>query len=412
MLKKMRWHFIAAAMAAFSSVILILLCIINFWNIQSTVHQLDDTLTLLSDMDGNTAPPSTPAPEPKEMPPADNKGHFSPEVQYMIRFFSVSFDADGEIQNINQDFIASVSEDDAKAYASLILQKGSAHGFYRGYRYLSVASDDGTTVIFLNAERELHAFRSLLLITAAIAVICLLCVFILVVLFSRRAITPYLRNIEAQKQFITNAGHELKTPLTSISTSADVLAMEYEDDEWVHNIQQQSGKMAKLIANLVTLSRLDEENPFPEKSEFSLSDAVWETAEPFIALASARGKTCILNIEDHLMMTGERAAIQQTVSILLDNAIKYSAAGVRITLTLRCSGRKKEILVSSSCAPGPLPDTQRLFDRFYRGDESHSTQDGTGIGLSIAQATVQAHGGSICAECSEQTRLLTFRILL
>ena len=271
MLKKMRWHFIAAAMAAFSSVILILLCIINFWNIQSTVHQLDDTLTLLSDMDGNTAPPSAPAPEPKEMPPADNKGHFSPEVQYMIRFFSVSFDADGEIQNINQDFIASVSEDDAKAYASLILQKSSVHGFYRGYRYLSVASDNGTTVIFLNAERELHAFRSLLLITAAIAVICLLCVFILVVLFSRRAITPYLRNIEAQKQFITNAGHELKTPLTSISTSADVLAMEYEDDEWVHNIQQQSGKMAKLIANLVTLSRLDEENPFPEKSEFSLS---------------------------------------------------------------------------------------------------------------------------------------------
>ena len=143
---------------------------------------------------------------------------------------------------------------------------------------------------------------------------------------------------------------------------------------------------------------MDEENPFPEKSEFSLSDAAWETAEPFIALASAGGKTCILNIEDHLMMTGERAAIQQTVSILLDNAIKYSAAGGRITLTLRCQRKKKkEILVSSSCAPGPLPDTQRLFDRFYRGNESHSTQDGTGIGLSIAQATVQAHGGSICA---------------
>lgn len=96
--------------------------------------------------------------------------------------------------------------------------------------------------------------------------------------------------MEAQKQFITNASHELKTPLTAISTSADVLALEYDEDEWVHNIQTQAGRLSKLITNLVTLSRLDEEDPFPVRTEFSLSDALWEISEPFVSLVQAKGK--------------------------------------------------------------------------------------------------------------------------
>lgn len=197
-------------------------------------------------------------------------------------------------RSIDQDFIASVSEDDAASYAEKALAHGKEHGYQNGYRYLVQHSDDGTLVIFLNSERELQTIRSLLLITAAIAIICLLVVFVLVLIFSRRALRPYVRNMEAQKQFITNASHELKTPLTSISTSADVLAMEYEQDEWVENIQIQTARMSKLISNLVTLSRLDEENPFPEKQEFSLSDAVWEASEPFTATARARGKEYLL----------------------------------------------------------------------------------------------------------------------
>ena len=112
--------------------------------------------------------------------------------------------------------------------------------------------------------------------------------FALVVLFSGRAIAPYLRNLAAQKQFITNASHELRAPLTAISTSADVLAMESGENEWVQNIQSQSGRLSRLISSLVTLCRLDEENPFPERTEFSLSDALWEIAEPFSSLAAAK----------------------------------------------------------------------------------------------------------------------------
>ena len=197
----------------------------------------------------------------------------------------------------------------------------------------------------IGADIEIKTIRSLLFITLAVAGGSLLLVFALVVLFSGRAIAPYLRNLAAQKQFITNASHELKTPLTAISTSADVLAMESGENEWVQNIQSQSGRLSRLISSLVTLCRLDEENPFPERTEFSLSDAVWEIAEPFSSLAAAKGKEYTQYIEDGITITDDRTAIGQLVSILLDNAIKYSADCGVIRLHVCRSGKRAEIEV-------------------------------------------------------------------
>ena len=400
MLKKMRWRFIGAAMAAFTAVVLTLLCFVNLWNYHSVANQQDEALTRLMEMEGK----KTPFSPGRGAPPFDDWSHFSPEVQYSLRFFAVHYHSDGEVLRVNQDFIASISKSDAEAYADSVLKSGKAHGYHGGYRYRVSTAGDETVVLFLNSEREIQTMRSLLLITLAIAGLCLAVVFGLLVLFSRRAIAPYLKNMEAQKQFITNAGHELKTPLTAISTSADVLAMEHGDDEWVHNIQVQSGRLSKLITSLVALSRLDEENPFPVRAEFSLSDALWEIGEPFVSLAQAKGKTYTQDIADGLTVTGDRAAIQQMVSILLDNALKYSPDGGSISLTARRRGKKAEIAVSNT-ADGTQPmDASRLFDRFYRADKSHSnTVSGTGIGLSIAKATAEAHGGKISAKQTGNT---------
>ncbi len=400
MLKKMRWCFIGAAMAAFTAVVLTLLCFVNVWNYHSVTAQQDEALVRLMEMEDK----QTPFSPGRGAPPFDDWLHFSPEVQYSLRFFAVHYDADGAVLRVNQDYIASISESDAKAFANAVLESGKTHGYKSGYRYLVHTARDETAVLFLNSEREIQTMRSLLWITLAIAAVCLAVVFGLVVLFSRRAIAPYLKNMEAQKQFITNAGHELKTPLTAISTSADVLAMEHDGDEWVHNIQVQSGRLSKLITNLVTLSRLDEEDPFPVRTEFSLSDALWEISEPFVSLARAKGKAYTQDIADGLTVTGDRAAIQQMVSILLDNALKYSPDGGRITLTARRSGKKAEIAVANTVDGAQSIDAARLFDRFYRADESHSgTVSGTGIGLSIAKATVEAHGGKISAKQAGDT---------
>lgn len=407
MLKKMRWRFIGAAMAAFTAVVLTLLCFVNLWNYHSVTAQQDEVLTRLMELEDR----QTPFSPGRGAPPFDDWSHFSPEVQYSLRFFSVHYDTGGAILSVNQDFIASISESDAESYADAVLESGKAHGYESGYRYLVDTTEDETVVLFLNSERELQTMKSLLWITLAIAGSCLVVVFGLVVLFSRRAITPYLKNMEAQKQFITNASHELKTPLTAIATSADVLAMEHDGDEWVHNIQVQSGRLSKLITSLVALSRLDEEDPFPARTGFSLSDALWEISEPFVSLARAKGKTYTQDIADGLTVTGDRAAIQQMVSILLDNALKYSPDGGSISLTARRNGKKVEITVSNTVDAAQCSDTSRLFDRFYRADESHSsTVSGTGIGLSIAKATADAHGGKISAKQTGNT--ITFHVTL
>lgn len=394
MLKKMRWRFIGAAMAAFTAVVLTLLCFVNISNYCSMTRQQDETLERLLEVDRKNAV----VPDEKITPPFDTMERFSPEVPYMIRFFSVHLSADGTVQRINQDYIASISQADAEQYAQKVLAKGKNYGYENGYRYLVDKTEQETVAVFLNSERELQAMDSLLWITLAIAGACLVIVFLLVILFSERAIAPYLKNIESQKQFITNAGHELKTPLTAISTSADVLAMEHREDEWVHSIQVQAARLSKLIGNLVTLSRLDEDNPFPVRTEFSVSDALWEIGEPFASLAQANGKAYTQSIADGLTLCGDRTAFQQTVSILLDNALKYSPEGGSISMTAQYSGKRPEITVTNTVDAAQQIDTTRLFERFYRGDESHSgTVSGTGIGLSIAKATVQAHGGKISA---------------
>ena len=386
---------------------LALLGCVNIWSYWNTIAQLDHTLTVLYEAGKSESGPVFQGGEP----PRGNDFPFSGEAPYMIRFFAVRYSESGELLDINQDYIASVSESEALSFAGRVLEGGKEHGFYGSYRYFVKTAERETTVIFLNAERELHAVRGLLVNTLLIAAISLVIVFLLVLLLARRAVAPYMRNLEMQKQFITNAGHELKTPLTAISTSADVLAMEHGDNEWVQNIQVQSGRLARLITNLITLSRLDEERPALEKSEFSLSDALWETADSFLPLMRARGKAYSQSIGDGLAVNSNRAAVQQMASILLDNAVKHSPPGAKISLKAFRKGRRIAIEVSNTCEELARPELKHLFDRFYRVDQSHSeTASGSGIGLSVAKATAEALGGKIHAELSGN--VICFQITL
>ncbi len=394
-------------MTAFATVMLALLGCVNIWSYWNTIAQLDHTLTVLYEAGKSESGPVFQGGEP----PRGNDFPFSGEAPYMIRFFAVRYSESGELLDINQDYIASVSESEALSFAGRVLEGGKEHGFYGSYRYFVKTAERETTVIFLNAERELHAVRGLLVNTLLIAAISLVIVFLLVLLLAKRAVAPYMRNLEMQKQFITNAGHELKTPLTAISTSADVLAMEHGDNEWVQNIQVQSGRLARLITNLITLSRLDEERPALEKSEFSLSDALWETADSFLPLMRARGKAYSQSIGDGLAVNSNRAAVQQMASILLDNAVKHSPPGAKISLKAFRKGRRIAIEVSNTCEELARPELKHLFDRFYRVDQSHSeTASGSGIGLSVAKATAEALGGKIHAELSGN--VICFQITL
>lgn len=399
MLKKMRWRFIMVAMIAFFAVIFSLSCFVNIWNYKSTTASQDNILESLYNAQLEGLPQD-------DMPPIENIDKYSKEVPYMIRFFSVEYDNDGNT-NLYQDYIASLSNDDALEYGETIKESNNTKGYYKGYRYLKKIDSDKTIILFLNSEREIQMMKTLLIITIIIALLSLIVVFILVTIFSKYAIAPYMKNMEAQKQFITNASHELKTPLTSISTSADVLNMEYENNEWVKNIQDQSNKLSKLINNLVTLSRLEEEKPFMNKTSFSISDALWETSEPFISLYKANGKIFNQSIEENLIYEGDKQSFQQCISILLDNANKYSPVNDDIKLIACKKGKKIQISIENTCKE-KIEDLNKLFDRFYRNDVSHSnTISGSGVGLSIAKATIEKLNGKIYVkQCEDKLKFI------
>jgi len=408
MLKKMRWHFALTAMAAFSAVMLALLIAVNWWNYSLVAKRMDTTLRTLTSYSSSPMIPFGAFVTPEYGLP----GSPSAEAQYATRFFAVRLDNQGGVVRVFSDYIATVSDQDAASYALDVLKSGRRSGYYQAYRYLLTPGNGYSDVVFLNASNELQYIRTLLVVSSIVAGVSLLAVFALALAFSGRAVAPYAQSVARQKQFVTDAGHEIKTPLTSIATSADVLALEHSGDEWVENIRKQTKRLTKLVGNLVLLSRFDEESPFPEKLEFSLTDAVWEASEPFAALAQAKGKQFTRNIEDGLRCVGDQAAIQQMISILLENAVKYSDEHGAILLTAARRRRGTVLEVYNTCRLPEGIELDRLFDRFYRGDPSHSAATGgTGIGLSIARAVAEAHGGTIRAS-SQDRNSISFRVTL
>lgn len=407
MLKKIRRRFILAAMAAFGTVMLVIVAGINGANyIQTTSMQDHLAADLLLYGPRAFNPPREGGPPKRDRP---GRG---PEAEFITRFFTVQVNPEGNVTEISRDHISSIDDETAAVYADAVLQKRREKGYYRDYRYLVHRDEAGTTILFLNASVHLQFMASLLLVSSAIGLVSLFLVFCLVVFFSRYAIRPYARNMERQKRFITDAGHELKTPITSIATSADIAAMEYEGDEWIANIQKQTERLARLVGDLVALSRLDEEMPFPEKSRFSLSDAAWEAAEPFAVLAKANGKQYSQTIEESIDFYGDRGSIQKIISILLDNAVKYSDEGGQIRLDVYRRHGKARIEVFNTCNLADTSDLNRLFDRFYRMDESRSVHSGgTGIGLSMALAIAETHGGKITVK-SPTGKTICFKVIL
>lgn len=398
MLNKMRRRMVLASMTAFTVVMALIVAAINIVTYTVVKRTAYDTLEVIlryeeaRDMHLYTG----------DYPPPYPPGMSDLEAGYMTRFFSVRYDDEGTMEVLSLDYIASVDSQKAEKYAEQGLKSGRTTGFINNYRYMVKKYDDHTRIAFLNVSRELKFEQTLLMLSLAVAGVSFVLVLALVWLFSKKAIKPFVKNIDKQKRFITDAGHELKTPLTSISASLDVLELEHEEDEWITNIREQTERMVKMVGELVTLSRLDEDNPIPSREEFSLSEASWEILEVFQPRAEAQRKTLTSEIEPDISMSGDKTAVFQMLSVLLDNAVKYTDEEGTILFIVRRMNGKIVIEVFNTCDYEIPPDTQRLFDRFYRPDESRSTDTGgTGVGLAIAKAVTETHGGRITASCPD-----------
>lgn len=492
MLKKLRRKFIAIAMLSVSIVLIAIVGTINIANYMSTNESLDARLKLIAgnggtfpDLlergsmgeEGNTTddstnkgtptlkePPSgrTDVQPPEDMNQADLKDDnlkendlkendfkendlkrhgISPESQFDTRYFTVTINSKGEVENIDTSKIASVSSENAAEYAKKLWKSGKKgdgkSGFADNCKYLTVDEDGSTMYIFLSCQRELSTIKTYILASVGISVFGLLVVFVMIYFFSGKILKPVSESYEKQKRFITDASHEIKTPLTIIDANTEVIEMMEGENEWTSSIRKQVARLTSLTEKLVFLSRMDEEATKLEMLEFSLSDAILDTAEPFKAVAGTKGKKLTIDVTDGILYTGDEKTIRQLVSILLDNAIKYSGCSSvscekatqtqnncvtttgdpapEIELTMRPSGKNRIITVWNT-----VDDTANikkgrqdmLFERFYRTDASRNSKTGGfGIGLSAAYAIVKAHKGKITAE-SKDGQSIKFTIVL
>ena len=426
MINRLRNRFIRIATLSVAAVMLLLTVILNVANYISTDSDARSTLQLICDNRGTIPLPQKPDGLPDDLTPpqkpdesADSPSGtvpaggedsepfpggrgkpFTAETPYSTRYFVLFYSADGTLERADLQNIASVTEDDTDTYLAAAVSKGEGYGYCGSFRFLVTQLDDGRSMaIFLDCYQSHRAMRTVLVWSLAADAVCILLVLLLVVLLSRRAIDPVVRSAQQQKQFITDASHELKTPITVIATSLKVLEMEVGQQKWIDKARAQTEKLKELVNSLVTLSRMDEEESPLQMALFPVSDAVGETAESFREVAASQGHPLDVSIAPGLTYTGDQYAVRQLVSILLDNAVKYAAPGSPIALCLEKSRRGVTLKVSNTCEnPGEI-DTSRLFDRFYRADPAR-TAGGFGIGLSIARGIAEGHRGAISAAVS------------
>ena len=291
-------------------------------------------------------------------------------------WFSASASADGAILALNTDHIENLDADAAGDLVRQALERGGESGFLHDYLYSVRDLKDGRIrVVMLNCETRLTTVRTLILISAIACVGAALLAWLLVTLASRRAVEPIIRNMEQQKQFITNASHELKTPLTVITTNMDLLQMDQPGNPWVSSTQKQAAQMRRLVDELVYLSRMEEENAQLAMESLPFDQVLEETAEPFAAMAEYQGKTFRIEREKDLTVQGDRASVQRLLTTLLDNAVKYAAPEGGILVKAEGDG-KYAVLTVENTVEKPLTEDQcrQLFDRFYRADPSRNKE--------------------------------------
>ena len=340
-------------------------------------------------------------------PPVESSQHQPPsrfpyldvitkETPFTTRFFTVWLNEEQEIIHINMDSVATISKSDIERYARKVASRDSERGWISDYRYKAVDTQNGSIMVFVSGTMYQSTTNRLLFTVFLVLLGSAALILILIILISKPAVRPVAESYEKQKQFITNANHELKTPLTLILSNLDILESEFGKSEWLDDIRGEGERMGLLINQMVMLSRMDESNVHLENSDFSLSGAVEDTVSEFQGLAEERGYTISQQIQPELSYHGDESMIRRLIAILLDNAVKYCDPNGSIQV--RLYQRRHPILTveNTYAAVDHLP-LDKLFDRFYRADQVRTFSGSFGIGLSLAQSIARSHRGSITA---------------
>ena len=408
MIRQLQRRFIRIAVISLTVAMVLVVGIVNVANWISVRKELSDTLNLLAENEAEREERSGMRTEedrsgqsrPEQAIPFPVPSRHFRNMMAESSWFSAMVRQDGTVERLRLARIENLEEDAARDMVRQILAGGKPEGYLQDYLYRVMDwRENRKEILVLNCETRLASVRKLVLISAIACAGGILLAALLVTLASRKAIGPVVRNMEQQKQFITNASHELKTPLTVIATNMELLQMETEDNPWVRSTLKQTGMLRKRVDELVELSRLEEGYPILEMTSFDAGKLLEETAEPFVSMAEYNGREMRVTAEKDLLMTGDRASIERLMSILCDNAVKYASDGP-ICAEIRSEGKNILLQVSNPVEePMSKEQCEQLFNRFYRADPARTKgkNGGFGIGLAIAAAITEKHGGRITA---------------
>lgn len=425
-IQRLRRKFVMTAMGALLIVLLLLLGFINLFYISEVTSNAGVMLEILLDNNGvfpieefmpappeeegsrdeqdmgsmqdGTTPDGGPGLPPGIIPNFESANRV--EAPFETRYFSALVHDDGSVDTVDAEHIAAITETQANRYCQQVVEEDRESGYLGSYRFGTVHHDDGTVlVVFVDCSSRFASAVELLRISLVIGVVAFVLMLVIVYLLSGLAVASAAESIDKQKRFISDAGHELKTPLAVISANVDVLEMDGDRNEWTQSIRNQVRRMTDLVNNMLTLSRMEEGGARQSYEDVDLSQCMQESAHTYSVVAVARERRYEVDIAPGIHMTGDRKSLAQLSSILLDNAMKYSNAGGMIRVRLYREDKRILYEVRNTCDELPEGDLERLFDRFYRADTSRSREKGGyGIGLSVAKAICENYGGTISAQ--------------
>lgn len=400
MIYKLRRRLVVISATSVLAVVLTVFVVMTVLNVISMNDMLDTTAAKVSHKDGRFPESSIPPGGEIGHPPEGTPTSSEPGMRFAAHHFTVWLSESGEVARVNTEFIYSVDEETAVSYARIIASGNSSRGWINGFRYNLFDENGERIAVFVDGSLSISQLVKSMLISAIVLLSCGIVIILLIALLSDRAVKPVAESYDKQKQFITDAGHELKTPLTLILANLDIAEMELGQNEWLDDIRAEGNRMAELVSELTALSRMDEGTASLSTESIDLSDIVSESVAAFSCIADSRGKSLSSDISDGETVNADEAMIRRLVSILLDNAVKYCDDGGNISVILN----KRTLTVENSFSGADELQYSRLFDRFYRADKARK-KGGFGIGLSIAKAICDQHGAQISAQKAADQRV-------
>lgn len=331
--------------------------------------------------------------------PMQDKGpHADTDRFKLSTFYSVAVSYDGKVLKTENAQNEVLSDEELQSLAQSVLDESSSDGVINGLIYYKTDKGGYTLVAFMDNTIIRGSMGTLFRYTLIFGGAAIVLLFFVAVYLAKRIVSPLEESYEKQKQFISDAGHELKTPVSVVSANAELLSREIGENQWLDNIRYENERMGSLVGQLLELART--ENVKPQTEELDLSRLVAGGTLAFESVAFEHGQRLNAEIKDNVTVVGDADRLAQLVSILVDNAIRHGKGGGEVLVRLTQVKNTAVLSVVNDGDPIPKETAERLFERFYRADEARSSEEKHyGLGLAIAKAIVSSHKGKLELKC-------------